>query len=109
VPTERLASSQARERGRHLFAEHCALCHGEAADGHGVRRNLSSPATDLTDPHWRRRVTARDVFHAIREGKAGTAMPAWKTLSAEQTWDLTAYVLQVSEAAGRSGGGGGDA
>ena len=42
-------------------------------------------------------VTPQQVFYVIREGKRGTAMPAWKILSPEQTWDLTAYVLGVAE------------
>ena len=41
VPEERLRSAEARERGRALFLEHCALCHGERADGRGVRQQAS--------------------------------------------------------------------
>jgi len=97
IPTERLASTAARLRGRTLFAEHCALCHGARADGRGVRRILSTPAADFTDRFWRDSVTPRYVYAVIREGKRGTPMPAWKLLSSEQTWDLTAYVMRVAE------------
>jgi len=37
------------------------------------------------------------VFFTIQEGSQGTAMPAWKNLSDEQTWDLVAYLLSISE------------
>jgi high-affinity iron transporter len=98
VPAARLESPEARERGRALFLEHCALCHGDRADGRGVRRqSLSTPPRDFTDPAWRNRTSARRVFHAIREGSPGTPMPAWKTLEENQTWDLTAYLLAVGE------------
>src|SRR5512146_1982981 len=81
VPQSRLASADARQRGRRLFLEHCALCHGERADGRGVRREgLSSAPRDFTDPAWRRRTSARHVFHTIREGSPGTPMAAWKSL-----------------------------
>lgn len=97
VPAERLESPQARARGRTLFLDHCALCHGDRADGHGVRQQaLSTPPRDFTDRAWRERTTPRRVFYVIREGSAGTAMPAWKTLDEAQTWDLTAYLLAVS-------------
>ncbi len=98
VPSRQLQSAEARERGRALFLEHCALCHGDRADGRGVRRQgLSSPPRDFTDPAWRDRTSPRHVFHSIREGSPGTAMPAWKVLDDAQTWDLTAYLLAVSE------------
>ena len=57
VPEARLASAAASERGRQLFLTHCAICHGERADGVGRRRNLSSRPQDFTDPSWRQRVS----------------------------------------------------
>jgi len=97
VPADLLTSNEARGRGRELFAEHCALCHGARADGQGERRNLSLPAADLTSRFWRASVTPREVYYVIREGKRGTPMPAWKILSEQQAWDLTAYVLRIAE------------
>ncbi len=97
VPDDRLESPEARDRGRALFLEHCALCHGDRADGHGVRRQgLSSQPRDFTDAAWRERTSPRRVFSVIREGSPGTAMPAWKALDDGQTWDLTAYLLAAS-------------
>jgi mono/diheme cytochrome c family protein len=37
------------------------------------------------------------VYFAIREGLAGTSMPAWDSLSDEEAWDVTAYVLSLGE------------
>lgn len=97
VPEERLASAEARQRGRRLFLDHCTLCHGERADGRGVRRNLSTPAADLTDPFWRSGATPRAIFRSIREGVPGTPMASWRSLSVEETWDLVAYLLRLEE------------
>lgn len=98
VPEARLAAPAARARGRLLYLEHCALCHGVDADGRGQRRaSLSGPPVDFTDPVWRRQTAPREVFHAIREGVRGTSMAAWKTLDEEETWDLAAYLLAVAE------------
>lgn len=98
VPEARLISTEARNRGRGLFLEHCAICHGEHADGKGRRRNLSLRAADFTDPAWRQRMTPRRAYYVVREGVRGTPMPAWKILDSEQTWDVVAYVLSVSDA-----------
>lgn len=104
VPEARVQSGAAAARGRTLFREHCALCHGVRADGHGMRsEGLSKPPADLTDPEWRRHVSARWLFFVIREGVRGTPMPAWKALPDDQIWDLVAYVLQLPADRGRAG------
>jgi mono/diheme cytochrome c family protein len=98
VPSMLLASPDARARGRRLFSETCALCHGERGDGRGVRREgLTRLPRDFTDPRWRASTSPRHVFFAIREGLEGTPMPSWKALSERDAWDLTAYVLSLGE------------
>lgn len=97
VPAARLASEAGRSRGRELYLQYCALCHGENADGRGVRREgLSSSPRDFTDPQWRARFSPRRVFQVLREGKPNTAMPAWGALTDDDLWDITAYVLSVA-------------
>lgn len=99
VPERVLArSADAVRRGRELYLESCALCHGERADGRGVRRSsLSTRPVDFTQRSWCRGTTPRRVYHAIREGVDGTAMPAWKALDENQCWDLVAYLLAACE------------
>jgi high-affinity iron transporter len=98
---EAVRSPEARARGRALFVRHCALCHGERADGQGARREgLSTRPRDFTDPAWALRSSPRAVYFAIREGVRGTAMPSWRSLEAAETWDLVAFLLSVGEAQG---------
>ena len=100
VPKGVLASAEARAHGRAVYLAYCALCHGVNADGKGVRREgFSSQPRDFTDPNWRRGTTPRRVFHTVREGEPGTAMPSWKALDEKDCWDVTAYVLSISEGA----------
>lgn len=94
---QRLDSPAARRAGRALFLEHCALCHGNNADGHGERReNLAGKPADFTSSSWRKSVTPEQVFDAITHGKKGTSMPSWEALDADARRDLAAYVLSVS-------------
>ena len=98
VPSDRLASYDAKERGEALFLKKCALCHGKRADGKGVRRKgLSGPPANFRMKQWREQTNPRDVYVVLREGKQGTSMPAWPTFSDEETWDLVAYLFSVSE------------
>ncbi len=98
VPVERLSSDEARERGRQIFKQNCVLCHGERADGNGARsKGLSGKAANFNNAEWRESVTPRFVFEVLSEGKRGTSMPAWPTLTDDQKWDVVAYVLSVAE------------
>ncbi len=85
-------------RGRAAFLEHCALCHGERADGRGLRQSsLSSPPVDFTSRGWRRGAVGSAVEQVVREGRPGTSMAAWAALGDATISDLTVYVLSVSE------------
>ena len=98
VPFQRLASDDARGRGRVLFKKKCALCHGERADGNGARREgLSGKPINFHNEEWRANTTPLHLFEVLTEGKRGTSMPAWPTMSSEQKWDVVAYVLSVAE------------
>lgn len=98
VPIARLSSDDARKRGRLIFEQHCALCHGARADGNGVRsKGLSGKPANFTSTDWRNSVTPISVFRVVSEGKRGTSMPAWPTLTDDQKWDVIAYVLSVAE------------
>ena len=93
-----LRSPDARARGKALYAERCVLCHGANADGRGARHEglIGKPA-DFTSAAWRASVTPEEVFTAIRYGRPGTSMPAWRSLDDTEVADLTAYVLSVRE------------
>lgn len=98
VPVDRLASDDARDRGRALFQVKCALCHGIRADGKGVRRKgLSGAPANFQSTDWRANTNPRHVYMVLSEGKRGTSMPAWPTLSDEEKWEVVAYVLSVVE------------
>jgi mono/diheme cytochrome c family protein len=98
VPAGLLGSAGSRPRGESLFRQNCALCHGERGDGQGLRREgLTRSPRDFTSPGWRGSTSPRRVFFAIREGLQGTPMPAWKSLSEADAWDMTAYVLSLAE------------
>ncbi len=98
VPAAQLSSDEARARGRALFREKCALCHGDRADGRGVRsKGLSGKPVNFASNDWRSSTSAIAVFEVLSEGKRGTSMPAWPTLSEAQKWDVITYVLSVAE------------
>jgi mono/diheme cytochrome c family protein len=83
--------------GRRLFTTHCALCHGERADGRGARQaNFARPPRDFTSRVWRSTATFGGVADTVRHGIPGTAMPAWPALTDDEVRDLAAYLLSVA-------------
>jgi mono/diheme cytochrome c family protein len=98
VREDRLADESARERGRTVFVVNCAICHGERGDGLGLRREgLVGRPRDFTSSAWRAATSPRQVVFAIREGRTQASMPAWPTLTDDELWDVTAYVLALGE------------
>jgi cytochrome c oxidase cbb3-type subunit III len=83
-------------RGEALFQKNCAFCH--AADGTGknwIGTFMEPHPRDLTDPAFRRAATRERLAYAIRDGLAGTSMPAWKAVLRESDIDaVVAYVAR---------------
>jgi high-affinity iron transporter len=92
------AEPPSASRGRALFADHCATCHGTAADGRGPSaEGLEPPPADFTDPDFMRAETPFDFYHVITIGRRNAAMPAWEeVLSRQDRWDLVSYLWTVA-------------
>jgi mono/diheme cytochrome c family protein len=90
------------DRGRHLFREHCATCHGETGKGDGPSSKLhafrtSRPPHDLTDASIQTMLADGEIFWKMtagyrRDGKV--IMPAYGKLvpSDEDRWRIVQYV-----------------
>jgi mono/diheme cytochrome c family protein len=90
------------ERGKAVFAKHCALCHGDAGDAKGKMADTLKPRpADFTDKalmgkrsDWELYLAARDGGPAI--GLAKT-MFGWKGLLPDQEIrDAVAFVRSLS-------------
>src|ERR1700687_568203 len=70
--TVALHAGPAPDAGGDLFKQKCAMCHG--ADGKGYAA-LKTP--DFTDPKVQASLTDQEITQTIKNGKKGTAMPAF--------------------------------
>lgn len=80
-------------RGRLVYTERCASCHGDAGSGDGpLAQNLNPRPADLTDLKGLSETTPLDFYRRVTYGVAGTAMPAFETqLTADDRWAVAAY------------------
>ncbi len=69
--TNRSTQPAAATRGKQLFADNCASCHGD--DGKGQK---DQGAPDLTDAIWLYGDSRQAIAESIRTGRGGM-MPAW--------------------------------
>ena len=80
--------------GAKIFAGNCAACHG--AEGKGVAA-MKTP--DFTNPAVQAALSGCFVTKTIREGKPGTAMPAWGgKLSEAEITAVAGFVKSLGQA-----------
>lgn len=96
------------ERGRHLYVEHCATCHGEKGKGDGPSARLHAarttrPPHDLTDAAVQSMLADGEIFWKLtvgyrRNGKV--VMPAYEVLlpSDEDRWRIVQFVRTLGPA-----------
>lgn len=82
------------ERGRALFATHCAACHGVGGKGDGpASSSLVPPPANFTDRFHARFYSDAARVEIIGEGSPGTAMAPFKAVLPPQgVLDVYAYV-----------------
>ena len=75
-------------RGKAIFLEKCAVCHGADAKG--------KVGPNLTDSTWMHGDSDRDLFENISGGLKDEGMPAWgNILDKESIWSVIAYIRSL--------------
>lgn len=81
-------------RGRTLYAQNCAGCHGAKGDGLGPAALGLTPKPTNLRLH---RYSAAGLAQPLWNGVAGTSMPAWRDLPAADLASLIVYVQTLHE------------
>lgn len=99
------ATADLRERGREVFVDHCAGCHGARGDGAGRAATFLSPLPrDFTAGVFKFRSTPSgslptdgDLFRTITRGVRWTAMPTWHEVPDKERLAVVAYLKTLSK------------
>lgn len=78
--------------GGNLFDQHCAECHGDAAEGSRKGPSLlKEPVQDATPG---------TLFWLLTNGVVRRGMPVWSKLPEPQRWQLVAFLKSLGRAPG---------
>jgi mono/diheme cytochrome c family protein len=73
--------------GAVLFEQHCAECHGNAAEG--LRKGPSLLVPEV------QRATPGSIFWVLTNGVVRKKMPVWSKLPEPQRWQLVRYIKSL--------------
>lgn len=88
-------------RGREVFAQACASCHGPQGRGDGRQMMVDNAGfpikpRDLTAGIFKGSSESRDLYYRIMAGLPGSPMPGYAgAYTDEQVWDLIHYVQSL--------------
>ena len=97
----REGDAQAVLVGRKLFRQHCAECHGAAAEG-----SRKAPSLRVEEV---RQAAPGALFWVLTNGVVRRGMPVWSKLPEPQRWNIVSYIQSLTpapEAAAPAGGAG---
>jgi mono/diheme cytochrome c family protein len=84
------------ERGRQIYEQRCLECHGAEGRGDGVKAPFLSPRPGNLVSAAISAKSDRDLLKVIANGRARTAMPAWKDqLSEEDQHAVLRYIRSL--------------
>jgi cytochrome c oxidase cbb3-type subunit 2 len=94
-----IPASASFERGRQVYVQQCAHCHGLAGDGKGWDGEYLNPQpADFREMAGKEMSPEAQGEHLARVtfGIQDTAMPSWgEFLTEEQRWDAVKYLMQT--------------
>jgi len=83
--------AEAPVAGRILFAQRCAECHGDTAEGGKKGPSLRAAEVQNAQPGA--------IFWILTNGVVRKGMPVWSKLPEPQRWQLVAYIKSLGVAA----------
>jgi mono/diheme cytochrome c family protein len=108
LPNPVTATEKDVARGRTLYVQHCALCHGDAGRGDGPSAKLyalkARPPQDLTRPEIQANMSDGEIFWKLGTGfRVGKkiVMPAFanEIEKPEDRWRVVLYVRTLEKKA----------
>ena len=93
-----IPDAESLARGAALYAENCAVCHGDKGDGKGpAAAALPTPPANFLDTRHSSMYKPGEKYWIIGNGSGATGMPAFPDLSTADRWHLINHLLSLQE------------
>src|SRR5579859_2859431 len=105
------SSAGSIEAGKSVYLEHCSACHGEKGDGAGPAsvwlfprpRDFSAGMFKIKSTPGTALPTDEDLFNTVTRGMAGSSMPSFTYLSAQERREAVQYIKYLTAFTDTSG------
>lgn len=96
---ETKAAPEMLEKGKKIYTQLCATCHGPKGDGQGVAAAALNPKpATFTDTQWKYGGSDQEITTVITKGVPGTAMVSFAAqLKEDDLKAVVAYVKSLSK------------
>jgi len=83
-------------QGKQVYTANCASCHGAMGNGRGVAaQTLASNPMNFLDSASMASMSPLSVFSSVKLGIQNTAMPGFSSLTEDELWAVSFYVLSL--------------
>lgn len=84
--------------GKKVFAQNCAMCHGDTGHGDGAAGAALNPKPrNLVEGKWTQGGGYIGIFKVITNGIPGSSMAAYGHLKAADRWALVQFIDSITE------------
>jgi mono/diheme cytochrome c family protein len=87
-PNPMASDPTAAAAGQKLFGEHCAICHGDQAQG----GKIGPPLINADVQH----ATPGEIFWVLTNGVVRHGMPSWSKLPPPERWQLVTFLTALN-------------
>ncbi|MEO5378260.1 MAG: c-type cytochrome [Magnetococcus sp. DMHC-6] len=83
--------------GRHIYTQHCSVCHGDKGDtARWARKGLTPQPRNFTKTQAQHDLTRPRMIFSVTYGRPESAMPAWKErLNQQEIEQVVDYIRQT--------------
>lgn len=87
------------KHGAKLFAQNCAMCHGNEGKGDGPTGQALNPKPrNLVEGPWKKGGGYIGIYTVLTEGLAGSSMASYAHFKPVDRWALTQFVNSITKA-----------
>src|SRR5690606_12048569 len=81
-----------------VFANNCAVCHGNGGEGDGpAGMSLIPKPRNLVEGGWSKGGTSMALFKTVSEGMPGTSMAAFGHIPLADRWALVQFISPITK------------